>query len=344
MSQQAYTSLLKEIEKGQFAPVYWLEGEESFFIDRITEALRRHVIPEEAKDFNQWIIYGKEVSINELLSCAKQYPMGFDKRLIIVKQAQQMLSWKEKEKIQLFSDYLSQPAPFTVLVVCVNLAPRSSFLSHQALRKQLKKHALCFESKKIYDNQLPDWIQSYVQSASHQLTHKAVALICESVGNDLQRIAHELDKLMINCSTEAPITEQQIEQYIGISKDFNMFELQKALSSKKKKKAYQIIDYLTTSAQMPSVLMLGMLFQYFLRVAKYHALSRKYTGAHLAKQIGVHPYFLQEYKASVQYYPLEKVWKNIHLIQDTDLRIKGIHGYTTKESELFKELIYGLLH
>ena len=343
MGKNTYQQLMKEIKDGTFAPVYWLEGEEPFFIDQLTDALRREVLPEEERTFNEWITYGKETQIKQLINQARQYPMGAERRLIIVKQAQQLNGWKEEQSTTLFASYLEQPAPFTVLALCVDLSTKASFTSQKKIRASINKYAHCFESKKVYDNQLPNWISSYVSSTGHQLTHKAIALICESVGNDLHRIAHELNKLVINHSKDAPITEEQIEKQIGISKDFNIFELQKALSAKQKEKAYQIMSYLTLSADRSAVLMINMLFQYFLRLAKYHTLSSKYKSNELAKQIGVHPYFLQEYKQATTHYPLQKVWQKIEYIQEADLRVKGLYGYKPKESELLKELIYQLL-
>ena len=344
MGKPKYNQLLSDIKKGVFAPIYWLEGNEPFFIDQLTDTLRKEALPEEARAFNEWILYGKEAQIEQLISRAKQYPMGFDRRLIIVKQAQQLNGWKEAHSLALFSDYLKQPAPFTILAFCVDLSAKSSFLNQKQIRALINEHTICFESKKVYDNQLPNWINDYTQPRGYQLTPKAIALVCESVGNDLHRIAHELDKLMISCSKETPISEDQIEEQIGISKDFNMFELQKSLGLKQKEKAYQIVSYLTLSAQMPAVVIINMLFQYFLRLAKYHALSVKHKGPQLAKQIGIHPYFLPEYKQAVTQYPLYKVWQKIEDVQKADLKVKGLCGSAPKDVELLKELTYQLLH
>ena len=343
MEKHTYRGLLKAIESGSYAPIYWLEGEESFFIDQIADALCQRVVAKEARDFNQWIIYGKEVSIEDLLTKVKQFPIGSNRKLFVVRQAQQISSWQQKDSLSRFSSYLKAPASFSILVFCVQLQPRTSFLQNKALRVLLKKHTIYFQSKKMYDSQLPDWLSSYVEESGYRLTPKASALLCESIGNDLSALSHEIEKLMLSCSKDSPIDDIHIEKQVGISKDFNIFELQKAIATQQYGKAYQITTYLSDSSRTSTVLLLTMLFQYFQRLARYHYLSKKKEDSQLSVQLGVHPYFLQEYKVASKYYSLSKIRRNIRLIQDADLKIKGLYGYSPQESSLLKELVYLLL-
>lgn len=344
MEKHSYASIVKKIQNGHYAPVYWLESEEPFFIDSIVDLLRKQAIPEEAQDFNQWVLYGKEYTMEDLLTRAKQFPMGSDRKLLILRQAQQMASWQQKEAIQCFSEYLCNPAPFTLLVFCIHMLPRSSFLPNKTLRDLLKKHSIYFQSKKIYENKLPEWIHHYTHSKGYSLTPKATALLCESIGNNLQIIIQELEKLMSTHPLNTTIEDHHIEQQVGISKDFNVLELQKALGTLQHRKAYQIVTYLSTSARGPVGLILGMLFQYFLRLAQYKCLSQKYRGTQLAHRLGIHPYFLREYEQAAQQHTWEKIWKNIRLIQRTDLKIKGLLGQSPQEAPLLKELVYRLMH
>ena len=344
MEKHTYKSLLQAIKAGSYAPIYWLEGDEPFFIDQLSDALRSCVVPEAARDFNQWVLYGKDISIEELLVQAKQFPIGTDRKLFVLRQAQQMSGWQQKDSLDRMSAYLQSPAPFSVLVFCIQLQSRVSFLQNRSFRALLKKHAVCFQSKKVYDYQLPNWALSYATEHGHQLTPKAAALLSESIGNDLQALSHELDKLMLSCPKGAPIEDSHIEQQVGISKEFNIFELQKAIGTMQRAKAYQITNYLSESSRTPAVLLLGMLFQYFQRLAQYQYLSKGQQGANLASQLGVHPYFLQEYKTASGHYPLPKIWQNIHIIHNADLKIKGLYGYSPRETSLLKEVIHGLMH
>ena len=225
-----------------------------------------------------------------------------------------------------------------------NCSPRTSFLQNKALRELLKKHTLYFQSKKIYDSQLPTWLSSYAEERGYRLTPKASALLYESIGNNLQALSQELDKLLLLCPKDIPIEDAQIEEQVCISKTFNVFEMQRALGARQYGKAYQITAYLSNSTQTSAVFLLGMLFQYFHRLSQYQHLSKKQQGPQLAAQLGVHPYFLKEYKIAAQNYPPSKIWKNIRLIQEADLKIKGLYGYSPQEPSLLKELVYLLLH
>ncbi len=343
MEKNSYKEVLGNIKQGNYAPLYWLEGEEPFFIDQIVAALRTHAIPEEARSFNEWVIYGKEATLQQLVTQAKQYPIGGERKLYIVRQTQDISSWRQKESVTRFAEYIKHPAPFTLLVFCVSTQPRSAFLQNNTIRSLLKKHAVYFQSKKLYENQLPDWISQHATSKGYTLTHKATALLSESIGNDLSSLANELDKLMLSYSKNMTIDAHHIEQQVGISREFNFFELQKALGTKQKDKVHQIVDYLVHAARTPTVLILNLLFQYFLKLAQLQATKHTATNAQLAAKIGVNPYFLKEYKAATTHYSAQTVWRNVQLIQTADLQMKGLYGYTPQPSSLLKELAYRLM-
>ena len=343
LEKNSYKEILGNIEQGNYAPLYWLEGEEPFFIDQIVAAIRTHAIPEQARTFNEWVIYGKETTLEQLVTHAKQYPIGGERKLYIVRQAQEISSWRQKESVTRFTEYIQHPAPFTLLVFCVTTQPKSAFLQNKNLRTLLKKYAVYFQSKKLYETQLPDWISKHAASKGYTLTHKATALLAESIGNDLPSLANELDKLMLSYPKNMTIDAHHIEQQVGISREFNFFELQKALGTKQKGKVHQIVDYLVHAARTPTVLIINLLFQYFLKLAQLQATKHTATDAQLATHIGVHPYFLKEYRAATTRYSAQTVWRNVQLIQIADLRMKGLYGYNPQSSALLKELAYRLM-
>ena len=343
MEVSNYKKIIEDIEQSKSVPLYWLEGEEHFFIDQIVAALRRHIVPKSARDFNQWIIYGKEIALESLLTQAKQYPIGHNRQLYIIRQPQQMIGWQQKEVLARLSDYIQNPPPFTVLAFCISLSPKGSFLPNRPIRKLLKEHSTYFQSKKLYDNQIPGWLSQHVASKGYHLGQKGISMLLEGVGADLQGLSLEIDKLSVNLSPGDTIEERHITTQVGVSKEYNLFELQKALGAHQSQKAYCIMDYLIQAARMPAVSIVNFLFQYFFRLAQLQVQSKTASEAQLAAYLGIHPYFLKEYKSALQHYRLSKVWRNIELMQTADARLKGLQGYQPNPSGLLKELLYRLM-
>ena len=279
--------LITDIKESKIAPIYFLMGEEAYYIDIISDYIESHVLAEEEKGFNQMVLYGKDVSIQDIVSNAKRYPMMAERQVIIVKEAQNLI-----KTIEQLVDYAKNPQPTTVLVFNYKY---KTLDKRKALYKTLSKSAVVFESKKIYEDKIPSWIQNFLRAKQLTITPKASLMLTEFLGNDLSKIANELTKLELVVGTHKEVTPEIIEENIGISKDFNNFELQKALGHLNHKKAYQIVNYFAqNSKQHPFVLTISILYMYFSKLMKLHTVRDKNPGT-VARALGVNPYFVNEY-------------------------------------------------
>lgn len=327
-------SILNDIKQRQFAPIYFLMGDESYFIDRITKELENQVLNEDEKGFNQTILYGKETSIEEIIGLAKQFPMMSEHTLIIVKEAQHLARTIDK-----LAHYIENPLTSTVLVFNYKY---KSLDKRKKVIKLLAKKAVLFESKRLYENQVPDWIENYLKTKSLQIEPKAKFLLVEFLGTDLARIVNELDKLSILISEK--ITVDDIEKNIGISKEYNNFELQKALGTKSILKANQIIHYFGQNPKdNPIVVTLGVLYTYFSNIIIYHSLSDK-SKSNIAKELRINPYFVKDYQTATNHYPLKKSVQIISYLRDADLKSKGLGATNLPPSEILKELLFKILN
>ena len=276
--------LISNIKEGKIAPIYFLMGEEAYYIDMISDYIESNVLKEEEKGFNQMVLYGKEVSIQDIVSNSKRYPMMAERQVIIVKEAQNL-----NKTIEQLVDYAKNPQPTTVLVFNYKY---KTLDKRKTLYKTLSKAAVIFESKKIYEDKIPSWIQSFLRSKQISITQKAALMLSEFLGNDLSKIANELNKLGIVVGAKKEVTPEIIEDNIGISKDFNNFELQKALGNLNHKKAYQIVHYFAqNSKQHPFVLTISALYVYFTKLMTVHTVRDKNPST-VAKSLGINPYFV----------------------------------------------------
>lgn len=327
-------SILNDIKQRKFAPVYFLMGDESYFIDRITKELEKNVLTEDEKGFNQTIVYGKEATIEEVIGIAKQFPMMSEHTLVIVKEAQHL-----SRTIDHLVNYVENPLNSTVLVFNYKY---KTLDKRKKITKLLTQKAVLFESKRLYENQVPDWIENYLQSKNLQIEPKAKFLLVEFLGTDLSRIVNELDKLSILVPDK--ITVDAIEKNIGISKEYNNFELQKALGNKNILKANQIIHYFGQNPKdNPIVVTLGVLYNYFSNVIVYHSLTDK-SKPNVAKELRINPYFVQDYQMAASNYPLKKSVQIISYLRDADLKSKGLGATNLQPSEILKELLFKILH
>ncbi|MFV0530592.1 MAG: DNA polymerase III subunit delta [Flavobacteriales bacterium] len=327
-------SILADIKQRKFSPVYFLMGDESYFIDRITNELEKTVLTEEEKGFNQTIVYGKETTIEEIIAVAKQFPMMSEKTLVIVKEAQHL-----SQTIDKLLSYIENPLESTILVFNYKY---KTLDKRKKITKILDQKAILFNSKRLYENQIPDWIERYVQAKNLQIETKAKFLLVEFLGTDLSRIVNELNKLTVLISER--ITVETIEKNIGISKEYNNFELQKALGTKNILKANQIIHYFGQNPKdNPIVVTLGVLYNYFSNVIVYHSLNDK-SKANVAKELKVNPYFVQDYQVAATNYPLKKSVQIISYLRNADLKSKGLGASNLPQSEILKELLFQILH
>jgi len=326
--------LITDIKGSKIAPIYFLMGEEAYYIDIISDYIESHVLAEEEKGFNQMVLYGKDVSVQDIVSNAKRYPMMAERQVIIVKEAQNLI-----KTIEQLVDYAKNPQPTTVLVFNYKY---KTLDKRKALYKTLSKSAVVFESKKIYEDKIPSWIQNFLRAKQLTITPKASSMLTEFLGNDLSKIANELTKLELVVGTHKEVTPEIIEENIGISKDFNNFELQKALGHLDHKKAYQIVNYFAqNSKQHPFVLTISILYMYFSKLMKLHTVRDKNTGT-LARALGVNPYFVNEYITASRNFPMKRISGVLETLRIYDTKSKGV-GANLSPRDLYNELIYNIL-
>ncbi|RDK87235.1 DNA polymerase III subunit delta [Marinirhabdus gelatinilytica] len=329
MSLDKAKAIITDIKRGNISPIYFLMGEEPYYIDGVSNYIEETLLTEEEKGFNQMVLYGRDVTIDEIVSNAKRYPMMAERQVVIVKEAQDL-----SRTIENLVSYAENPQPTTVLVFCYKYKKLDA---RKKLAKTLKKNAVLFESKKMYDDKLPGWIIQVLKGRGYSITPKAAQMLSEFLGNDLSKINNELEKLQLIIKPEQQITPQLVEQNIGISKDFNNFELQNAIGAKNIKKAFAIVQYFAQNPKNhPLVMTVALLYSFFSKLLKYHALSNK---AEASKVLGVNPYFIKDYQTAARNYSMKEVSAIIASIREVDLKSKGVGAANLTPADLFKELL-----
>jgi DNA polymerase-3 subunit delta len=335
----SFDSIYNDLGNNSYAPFYFFQGDEPYFIDVLSDYIEQHALPEEQKGFNQMVLYGKDVKVNEVLSQARRFPMMSDRQVVLVKEAQEISDLRNKSGQQLLENYLENPVPSTILVFChkyKNLDGRS------ALAKRIDQKAILFTSKKLYDNQVPHWVTQYFQNKGFDPDPKVPFMVAGFIGNDLERIAHEIDKMLINFTDPIKITPEHVEKFIGLSKEFNAFELQNAIAHNEHYKAFQITQYFAANPRnAPIIPVVAVLFSFFSKLLILHSSEDKSDKA-LSSKMKVNVYFLNDYKTAAGFYGLQKTLANIKRLKEADLRLKGI-GSNMKDNEILKELVYHLL-
>jgi DNA polymerase-3 subunit delta len=333
----SFENILLDLKNKIYSPVYFLYGEESYFIDVISDFIEKNVLTELEKEFNQTIIYGKDIDIPTLISYARRFPMMSNYQVIIVKEAQDL------DKLEELEPYVLNPLESTLLVLCYKY---EKIDRRKTLFKNIEKKGILFESARIYDNKIPDWIGEYVRKMNYTISTKACFLLAEFLGNDISKIVNEISKLIINIPEKQEITEEYVEKNIGISKDYNVFELQKALGKKEVLKANQIINYFAANPrENPLVKVIPLLFSYFSKILIYHHLRDK-SRNNVASALSVNPFFVMDYQQAAANYSSAKITSVISLLREYDLKAKGVDssGTSFPDGELMKELIFRILH
>jgi DNA polymerase-3 subunit delta len=329
--------ILRDIASRKFAPVYFLHGEESFFIDKIEETIDKHALSEGEKGFNQTIVYGKDIDPITLLDSLRRYPMMSERQVIILREAQEM------KNIGDLMSYVEQPMPTTVFVVCFK---HKKYDMGTKFGKMLKAKAVVFEAKKLYDNQVPDWISSHCRSQNLQIDAKAAALMAEYLGTELSKIANEVTKLAINLPKGSTINISHIQEFIGISKDYNVYELQKAFAGRDTNKVAHIRQYFEANIRKnPLIVTISSLHSFFAKVYMLHFLKNN-TDAEKVKSLDLRSdWFLKDYKLASGQYSLGQTENILSLLKEYDLRSKGVNTDLTNtgEEELMKELFWKIL-
>lgn len=331
-----FQDIISAIDRKEYSPIYLLHGEESFFIDKISKKLEEEVLNDGEKAFNQVVLYGKDIEFKDVVDNARQFPMMSAYRVVIINEAQQMRSLKKLES------YAENPAPQTVLVINHKHKKIDARLK---LVKTIKKTGIVFESKKLYDNQIAPWITGYLKERKISIEATASHMIAELIGADLSKISNELDKMIINAGVDGKITADEVSEQVGISKDFNVFELQKAISLRDTEKAFRIVDYFAANEKSnPLPLIIGNLYSYLVKVyiASFH---KKKTDFELQKLIGLpSPYFVKEYRAATKNYSSSKVLSAFSWLKEADLTSKGVGHRNYNTSGILRDFLIKLFY
>ncbi|MFD2098505.1 DNA polymerase III subunit delta [Flagellimonas iocasae] len=323
--------IVANIDAGKPKPIYFLMGEEPYYIDKISQYISDNVLTEDEKGFNQMVLYGRDTSVDEVISNAKRFPMMAEHQVVIVKEAQDL-----SRTIENFTSYVEHPQPTTILVICYKYKKLDK---RKKLYKAVQKNGELFESKKLYENQVAEWIRRTLSSKNYRISPKACVLLVEFLGTDLGKINNELTKLTLVVPASTEITPELIEQHIGISKDFNNFELKKAIGERDVRKASQILDYFAQNPKdNPFVVTVTLLNTFFTQLLQYHGL-KDHSPGNVAKVLGVNPYFVKEYTVAARNYPMKRVSGIISSLRELDLKGKGVGANNMAQSELLKELL-----
>ncbi|MEM7382946.1 MAG: DNA polymerase III subunit delta [Bacteroidota bacterium] len=333
--------VINALKEQKYAPVYFLQGEEPYYIDFITNYLEEKILSTAEKSFNLTVVYGKDHTMVQVLTHARRYPVAAARQVVIVKEAQELQDLRKEEGQKLLASYVQAPQPATLLAFACKHKPLDA---RTTLSKILAQYGVVMHARRVHDNQLPAWIMSYVQAQGLAITQKASLMLQELVGNDLTRLASELDKVRLNLQRGHEIDDAAVQAYVGISKQFNVFELQKALAHQDMYKANQIVLYFAANPKnTPAISLVNLLFIFFSKVLLVHHAKDK-SPQSLASTLQVNPYFVQEYLLAAQHFPLPKAMENIHHLHQADLQLKGIDYPTLAEGAILKELIFKLMH
>lgn len=323
--------IVTDINNGIIKPLYFLFGEEPYYIDAIAGYIEKNVLQVEEKSFNQMILYGKDVTIDDIVSNAKRYPMMAERQVVIVKEAQHL-----SRTIEQLTAYAENPQPTTILVVCFKYKKLDK---RKKLYKTVKEKGVIFESKKLYEDRVPDWIRKHLQAKGYRISHKAAILLTEFLGTDLSRINNELEKLQFVLPQNTEITPIDIEKHIGISKDYNNFELKKAIGERDVVKATRIITYFAQNPKdNPFVLTVTLLNSFFIQLLQYHGLT-DHSPKSVASALRINPYFVDEFRIAARNYPMKQVSSIISHLREMDLKGKGVGANALSQADLLKELL-----
>ncbi len=347
-----FEKIISDLKAKVFKPIYFLEGEEPYYIDLIADYIAEHVLDESEREFNQTILYGKDIDSMRIISEAKRFPMMADKQVLIIKEAQEIKDLekttkvtvgvkKKEEEINLLEEYAKNPQHTTILVVCYKY---KSLDKRKSLGKSIAQAGFLFSSSKLYDNQIPAWVESYAKGQGLRIGPQASALMAEYLGTDLSRISNEIEKLKINLKGRNEIQAEDVQNFIGISKDYNVFELNNAIGRRDVLKANRIITYFAANPKdNPFVFVIANLYSYFSKLLLFHGSPDKSQYA-VAGVMGVSPFFVKEYESAAKIYNPDKLRKIIGFLREYDLKSKGIESGDVEPGELMKELLFKILH
>jgi len=327
-------TIISDWKKGTYKPIYWLEGEEEDFIDKVMKYAESNILKESETGFNLSVFYGKDADWAAVINACRRYPMFAERQVVLLKEAQQM---RDIEKLEA---YIENPLTSTIFVVSYK---EKKVDGRTRLAKLLKEKGVVLTTKKLYDNQLPEWTEELVQSKELSISQKALMLLVDHIGNDLSRIENEIDKIAINLGKRKGITETDVEQYVGVSKDFNVFELQAALATKNLSKAIQIIQYFEANPKAaPIQLILPSLYTFFSKAFMIYGLNTRDEKT-IAASLGTNPFFIKDYLRTIALYSYADIEKLLLLLSDYNLKSIGINNPGATDASLLKEMVVKMI-
>jgi len=337
----AVKKILTDLKARKYAPVYFLQGEETFYIDLISDYIEQHALTDAEKGFNQVIVYGKDVTMATILTHARRFPMMAERQVVIVKEAQDIQDLNKEIGAKLLLDYLTKQVPSTVLVFSHK---HKSLDKRRELGKKIDQLAVTVTTKKMYDNQLPEFVVEYTREKKVSIDDRAVQSLCEFVGNDLHRLANEIDKIIISLAAGESISAERVMNQVGVSKEYNIFELQKAILQRDTLLANKIVNYFeANSKKNPMIPVVAYLYSFFSKLLiATQAPDKSEKG--LASELKVSPYAVRDYSLALRQYSPQSIIDNIASLKDADLKLKGVNTGSADEGQIFRELVWRLMH
>ncbi len=337
----AIKKVLTDLKARKYDPVYFLQGEESYFIDAISDYVEKNVLSDAEKGFNQVVVYGKDCAMATILTHARRFPMMAERQVVIVKEAQDIQDINKEAGAKLLLDYIARPVPSTVLVFCHK---NKSLDKRKELGKKIGQYTTTITTKKLYDNQLPEFVMEYAHEKKLSIEDKAVSALCEYVGNDLHRLANEIDKLTITLGKGEGVTLDMVMNQVGVSKEYNIFELQKAIINRDSLLANKIVNYFESNTKKnPMIPVVAYLFSFFSKLLIATQAQDK-SDKGLVNALKISPYSVRDYSLALRQYPAQKVIWNISFIKEADLKLKGVNAGSDTEGQIFRELVYKLMN
>lgn len=336
----AAKKMMDELRAGKFAPVYMLQGEEPFYIDLISNYIEANALSESERGFNQVVVYGKDTPVNIILTHARRFPMMSERQVVIVREAQDIPDLQKESGAKLLLDYITRPVPSTVLVLCHK---HKTLDKRRELGKKIDALTRSATFKKPYDNQLPEFVQEYVKDKGYKMEDAAVHVLTEYVGTDLNRLANEVDKLLISNTKSQVITAENVMAQVGVSREYNVFELQKALIKKDALQAAKIVNYFESNTKKnPIIPVVALLYSFFSKLLAASVAADK-SERGLVSLLKINPFAAKDYTSALYNYSIPKIIENIHLLKESDLKLKGVNSGNIGEGQILKELVFRLM-
>ncbi len=332
--------ILTDLKAKKYATVYFLQGEEPFYIDLVSDYIEANVLSEAEKGFNQVVQYGKDVTMAGVLTNARRFPMMSERQVVIVKEAQDIQDLNKEIGGKLLLDYLTKQVPSTVLVFCHK---HKSLDKRKELGKKIDQYAVTLYTKKVYDNQLPEFVSDYIKEKKISADDRAIQGLCEYVGNDLHRLCNEIDKMIISLAPGEGITAERVMNQVGVSKEYNIFELQKAIINHDTLLANKIVNYFESNTKKsPMIPAVAYLYSFFSKLLIANHLTDK-SDKGLVSELKVSPYAVRDYSLALRRYSSAKVIDSIAYIKEADLKLKGVNTGASDDGQIFRELVWRIM-